>query len=303
MITIMPIIDCLKYTKGAVEDVLLQTLDTRLLIVDNGSNDETRAWLDEAQLRDPTRVIVWHHLPPLPSLAATWNRALHFAWEIGENRAFVINNDVHLHEQTFERLSRVLDLTAALFVTATGISNALPAELDESDTPYGGPDFSCFCIRRSCHERFPFDERYIPAYCEDLDYHRRLLLDGEGSRIFSANVPFVHFASRTINRSPEAFKAFQAGARQSQAYHAAKWGGGPNEERYTVPFDPKSGIDSDVSTHTLFDHARAAGLGVVEEDELQAESMVADTTQPVVAAAPQAELRLRLDEPDAPPTA
>jgi hypothetical protein len=208
----------------------------------------------------PHRVLLWSHQPPLPSLSATWNRALQCVWAAGGTEALVVNNDVRLRADTVEQLATVRRLTQALFVSAVGV---MPEQFDRAaglilcDDPdaehpqlaKGGPDFSCFLIARECHDRFAFDERFIPAFCEDLDYHRRLLLAGEGARIFSVNLPYLHYGSATLkalsNRA-QVERAIEAGSR---AYYAKKWGGPVNAERFVLPFHQTE--DRDVSTPAL----------------------------------------------------
>ena len=106
------------------------------------------------------------------------------------------------------------------------------------DMGHGGPDFSCFLISRACHERFPFDQHFIPAYCEDVDLHRRILLADEGRRIYSINVPFLHYGSGTLKTVD--VKTRERIERQTatiaRAHYEKKWGGPVNAERFTVPF-------------------------------------------------------------------
>jgi hypothetical protein len=73
---------------------------------------------------------------------------------------------------------------------------------------------------------------------EDLDAHRRYMLGGDGHRIYSINAPFLHLkgGSRTINQSPEATARFERLRGIGAAHYRRKWGGEPNQERFTVPF-------------------------------------------------------------------
>jgi hypothetical protein len=79
----------------------------------------------------------------------------------------------------------------------------------------------------------------IAHNCEDLDYHRRLMLAGEGARIFSVNLPYLHYASATLKALPEqdAVRIRQQIEQVSRAYYARKWGGPVNHETYWYPFD------------------------------------------------------------------
>lgn len=246
---VMPFINCWDMTEQAIQDGLAQTglpAPPQVLAIDNGSLTPTRDAIDAWAEREP-RLHVWHHRPPLTSLSATWNRALDFVWGQGEKIALVVNNDVRLNPWTYHALHQAMGVTEALFVSAVGRREAdmdwdtyLTTLIDHTGLDSrGGPDFSCFLITRACHDGFPFDEGFIPAYCEDLDYHRRVMLGGYGDKIFSVNVPYLHYASGTINQETDPAKLARWATRieQSRAHYRRKWGGDVNQERWTIPFD------------------------------------------------------------------
>ncbi len=249
---VMPVIDCPEYTFPALEDCLAQVdVDVRVLVINNGSTDEMRGQLEMRQEKEP-RLFVWHHCPPLPSLSATWNAALDFVWQVGGESALVVNNDVRLHPATYAVLKAVQVTQAALFVSAVGVKPdqfVVDADYQLGDfttsqpVDHGGPDFSCFLLTKAGHAKYPFDEGFIPAYGEDCTNHREYMLGGDGDRIFSINLPFAHFGSRTINRSPEAFAALTTRLKQSQDHYERCWGGKVNHERYTIKGDPTSAQD------------------------------------------------------------
>lgn len=258
---LMPILGARQYTLAAISDSLSQTLPTRLLLINQGVEEDFREELEGIAEENQDRIFLWSHVPPLPSLSATWNRGLRCCWESGADRVLVVNNDVRIDPCTVQVLSTVLDRDQALFVSAvgvtaeqfqaTGFAHALNAPYDQK----GGPDFSCFLISRDGHERYPFDESFIPSYCEDLDLHRRFLLGGDGGTIFSVNLPYLHYASGTRKTATEAKRQQldRAVDRGSRAYYARKWGGPVNQERYTIPFDHGSDRDG-VTTPELQAH-------------------------------------------------
>jgi len=245
---IMPVRAHRAYTIAAISDVLGQTTPVSLLVVNQGVDDDFREELERTAehsgsglLQPGYEVMLWSHQPPLPSLGGTWNRALDCAWEAGAEVALVVNNDVRLHRDTVITLRTILEEAGALCVSAVGVTEGQfypESEISTlADTPRGGPDFSCFLISEACHQRFRFDEGFVPAFCEDLDYHRRLMLAGEGNRIFSVNLPYLHYASATL-RSLDPVEADRVRSqieRVSRAYYAKKWGGPVNQEtRWTA---------------------------------------------------------------------
>ena len=254
---IMPFIDCWDYTKAAVTDALEQSIDPppRLLLIDNGSKYEIRLKAEEFGRTGPVgkaqNLLLWRHAPPLPSIAATWNRALDFVWEAGGEHAWVVNNDVRLQTDTYHLLHTALRLSSVelghepLFVTGVGVDESTWEAHLQRHSPgvglaeKGGPDFSCFLISKACHELYRFDENFVPAYHEDNDYHRRMTLAGDGDRIFSVNVPFLHYGSVTINRDEKTKAAWGAKFEKCRAYYVKKWGGLPGAETFETPFDEK----------------------------------------------------------------
>lgn len=253
----MPVIDGAEYTFNAIDDCLAQTIPTRVLVINNGSSDANRTRLELLAER-VANLSVWSHDPPLPSLAATWNLALEFVWECGGEHALVVNNDVRLHPATYGALLMNRERADALFVSGVGVDDATWERWSAKGDTFsdetasgipanqrGGPDFSCFLITRECHERYRFDEALVPAYGEDIDTHRRMMLAGDGDRIFGINLPFLHIGggSRTINQSKAHWDRFERQAAIGRQHYIKSWGGSPNEERYAVKGDPSSARD------------------------------------------------------------
>lgn len=243
----MPILAHLDYTKAAIADVLAQTVPVRLLLINQGADDGIRGELERIAEADD-RIFLWSHQPPLPSLAATWNLALDYVWAVGGDCALVVNNDVRLRPDTIDLLRRVIfvegDFVSCVGVTPEQFDPTEPLIMcDDPDAEHptlskGGPDFSCFLISRTCHTAYRFDEAFVPAFCEDLDYHRRMLLAGDGQRIFSVNVPYLHYGSATLKTVDDRQRAAINAAIQlgSRRHYHRKWGGEVNHETYLKPF-------------------------------------------------------------------
>lgn len=251
---IMPVLNNLAMSLDAIGDCLDQTVPTRVLVINQGSDEETRKALErEAELK-PDRLFIWSHQPSLPSLSATWNRALEMVWQSGGDKALVINNDVRVSRDTVKGLLYVFDYEpSALFVSAVAVTQdqfervpelgkLVAGFFTEAKLNKGGPDFSCFMVSQAGHQKYRFDESFIPCYVEDLDMHRRYMLGGDGDKIFSVNLPYLHFASGTLKAmTPEDRQKKEAAINGSRAYYAQKWGGGPNEEKFYRPFE-NSGV-------------------------------------------------------------
>lgn len=263
---LMPFRDRWDLTQAALGDALAQTLpNLRVLLIDQGSSEATReAYLAHLRELADSRVSLWRHQPPMLSLSATWNRALQMVWDGGGAQALVINNDLRFAPWTYRYLLDVLDAKGAYFVSATGVT------VEQYETyltsgvqvpvlpgyPLPGPDFSCYLITKAGHDKYPFDEGYQPAYCEDLDLHRRYMLGGDGQRIFGTGLPYYHVGSGTLKgMEPDKRMRLEAQITQgSRAYHLQKWGGAANQEVYAAPFDETP--RPDVTTPMLFERVR-----------------------------------------------
>lgn len=260
----MPVLAHPEYTRAAIADVLAQTVPVRLLLINQGVDDAFREELERMAEYDDARIFLWSHQPSLPSLSATWNRALDFVWACGGTEALVVNNDVRLSTSTIHHLRGVLQAQDALFVSCVGWDEAhwmdtmfkdreaaMALDAGAGWISRGGPDFSCFLISKAMHARFRFDENFVPAFGEDCDMHRRLMLAGEGSRIFSIALPYLHYASATLKTvdpktRDQINRAIEQGTR---AYYQKKWGGSVNGERFVLPFHQTE--DRDVTNPAL----------------------------------------------------
>lgn len=282
---IMPILAGPDFTEAAIADLLAQSVPVRLLLINQGVDDAFRDRLERIAEQESDRVLVWSHQPSLPSLSATWNAALDWAWATGAEAALVVNNDCRFPARLTEILSLAQQQTSAYFVSAVGVrepeyqADPVVPNFDQR----GGPDFSCFLIARACHERFRFDESYIPAFVEDIDYHRRLMLAGEGQRIFSVNLPYLHLASQTLKTLPDAEsdRIRRQIETHSRAYHQRKWGGPANQETFFSPFDEgtvssTAGLPNPPTTTALFDYERAKWRGASHPADTWADSNQAE---------------------------
>jgi hypothetical protein len=237
-------------TLDAANDVLDQEgVNTRLLLVANDCTDETLRIM-EGYCRGSERVLLWNHRPALPALGATWNRALEFCWESGASEVLVANNDLKLAPKTYSLLLEAMRAENALFVSAVN-SGGIPDPYVWDLKAKGGPDFSCFLISNECHQRYPFDSEL--TYSGDCDTHRRIMLGGEGDRIFSVNVPYNHLGSQTVKSKPHLHEV----ANQHREYYKRKWGGGGvNQEAFREPF---SGLTEEgITNPELFNKIRAS---------------------------------------------
>lgn len=254
---ICPFVENWEITRMALKDLIAQGVEgfpIRILAIDQGRRCFEE--LQEFAANEGAGYIeTWHPDPPLISLAALWNTALNYVWSYRAEWCLVVNNDARFRPDMY-RLLRSVPSTG--FVSAYGLHDL---DLTMTNTPdleqKGGPDFSCFLIYKALHDAFKFDERFVPAYCEDVDYHRTLMLAGEGQRIFSVGVPFYHPGSGTLKSLDEKRRLMLETAitKGSRAHFAKKWGGPVNQERFAAPFSEVA-VEG-MTTPELFERERA----------------------------------------------
>lgn len=275
---VVPFVNRWDLTELAIRDLLAQEgCEMRVLVVGNGCSLQDRLRMD-AFVMQQERVLPWY-CQPMMSLSAVWNAGLRFVWEQGFWDALVCNNDIRVTQDTYMTLVDLMQETGAFLVTATGVEGeeglfeeakdvgqAQLAWTEHGTICRGGPGFSCFLVGREGHEKYPFDENLYPAFCEDLDLHRRIMLGGDGDRAFGSNVRYLHLGGMTLkSMSPEQREAHEhMVSANARVYYSRKWGGGANEETYWAPFNADIGPaglspqwpGADCGTMKLFDLVR-----------------------------------------------
>lgn len=189
-----------------------------------------------------------------PYIQANWrnNRGVAGAWNDGIDQAFnnncnyvlVINDDVILSPWTIDNQIKILEDGGDSLVSFTsawnaGIPSGNPFDMmsypePESNAWVAGLDFACFMITKHCYQTVgKFDEKFFPAYFEDNDYHRRIILSGLNARMVTT-APFFHYGSRTqTTGSVVSHDQFDI----NKAYYKRKWGGVPGAEIFATPFN------------------------------------------------------------------
>jgi glycosyltransferase involved in cell wall biosynthesis len=187
---VIPTYDRLAYLRDAVNSVLAQTVsDWELIVVDDGSTDDTVAWLES--LQDPRLRIVQHQHTACPALL----RNIGIELATAEWIAFLDSDDKWLPEKLEHQLhyhaagSRFRwSYTAHSIIDAAGESR--PAEQFKARKPYTGWIFrellqldaiialpSVFAERSLLTEVGGFDETM--DFVEDYDLWLRLALHAE----------------------------------------------------------------------------------------------------------------------------
>jgi GT2 family glycosyltransferase len=165
-------------------------------------------------------VHIWPQLYNI-GVAKSWNT---FHDSIGDDYIIIANDDVQVETYTIERM-----ITAA---------EENPNDILFCGDGSSGNAFSLFMLTFAGYNIIGrFDERFYPAYFEDNDYARRMLLKGYKIH-FVSGATYLHVGSSTMKKYTQLeMDAHHHAFRANQAYYISKWGGLPGYEEFYTTFN------------------------------------------------------------------
>lgn len=194
--------------KPSIEKYLLDFPDTKIYIVDNGSQ-ECRVYGPNA-----SNVVSFSEGQNI-GVAASWNKLCGVIFSAGHTYSLILNDDIYLGKRTLDIKDMLKTFQAKLFT--------------------GMKDFSAFVLPKTTFDWIgPFDEGFF-CYYEDADYMYRLKLKGYKPMRTSTLSPAVYRDNSTGDRNPAVHKW----SLQSKQRYLQKWGGMPGQEKFTYPFNNK----------------------------------------------------------------
>lgn len=234
-----------KYTKPCLDSIKSKH-EHRIVLINNGSTDETCS--EVGKLVSESFVHV--HNDVSWSCAKSWNYGIKDGFYKGFDYVLVLNNDILLHPDAIDRMVERFEKKDADIVMVscldvrgecanpTDVFNLeLENKLDTPESPH--PNFSAFMINKECWDKIgEFDEKFVPCYFEDNDYHHRIELAGLKA-ICLPTAMFYHFGSRTQNEAIGANIPMCSSPQFeiNRAYYKTKWGGIPGKETFLKPFN------------------------------------------------------------------
>lgn len=204
----------LDYTKQYIESLYKYTKDFELIIVDNGSTDETVNYIKSLEKDNIKLIINNENL----GFSKGNNQGLEIA--IGEYIGF-LNNDILLYPNWFEECEKVFEKENVGFISPRHINphydntdnknyisyfrNNFNYKIEYEKT-FDECVFSCVLTKREVLNKIgSFDENYSPAFFEDNDLKYRAILANLG--IFVSNsVCFYHYGSITSKTHNQNFE-------------------------------------------------------------------------------------------------
>jgi len=218
----IPTVNNLRYLKETLASI--KGIDNNnILILDNGSTDETIYWVASCQYE---RILNGTNL----GVAKAWNQIINWGLSYDDCEIiYILNNDIVLHPECITSMTESILANGKECISGLNIGN-LPVML--SSFTKSAPErryttavnFSCFGLTPKTIKRVGlFDEGFKLAYYEDNDYHHRMNLEGVASSC-DTWAAFTHYGSRTIREGGVKHEPYFA---QNRAYFKQKWGVDP----------------------------------------------------------------------------
>ena len=168
-------------------------------------------------------------------LSRSWNEGIHQSMQDGCELTCVLNDDLHFVPGGFDAfVSHLREVSDWSLGFIRGL---------ESGGPSAGQvllqGMACFAISQKCVDAIGyFDETFVPAYYEDIDYLRRMRLAGCRKTI-APGVLGEHLRMTTIRSNPELQASMGDWHGRNEAYYVRKWG--PHQhEHFDTPFGDAS---------------------------------------------------------------
>jgi GT2 family glycosyltransferase len=165
------------------------------------------------------------------NVSRAWNRAISYLLGQGCRYVIVPNLDLVLKADAIDNLVRFAERTPEHILWTGQVwhylkdDGAIPgiqgAPIPDIATPH--PHFSLFMVdERLFNNVGPFDERFEPAYNEDLDMHWRIRLAGESAACYEG-ARFYHHGSQTIRLDMQLKHANDFTHAANDRYFEEKW--------------------------------------------------------------------------------
>jgi GT2 family glycosyltransferase len=147
-------------------------------------------------------------------VSGSWNMIMDYAEKVNATHVLMLNDDIYLGKSEQE-VNHIVNLWKPEFLCTELNWCAYILSLDAFKKTGG------------------FDETFFPAYFEDNDYFRRMLL-ANVQMVFNGMLnPIVYRNSMTIAKDQSLNNNFE----NNKRYYISKWGGLPTQETFGTPFN------------------------------------------------------------------
>jgi hypothetical protein len=170
--------------------------NTEIFIIDNGNQN----WNDKSVVTSNSNI----HLEIRGSnlgVAASWNRLCELAWDKGYTHILMMNDDVCLGYDEAEINNLIHNFPYTFWHSKTG--------------------YTCFMLPKSVWDKVGrFDEEFIGAYAEDLDYSYRNKLNNVEEHETFMLTPKLFRSSMSVSKDKSLNKNYERNIK----YYCDKWG-------------------------------------------------------------------------------
>ena len=147
-------------------------------------------------------------------VSGSWNMIMDYADKVKATHVLMLNDDIYLGKSE-EEINTIIRLWKPEF---------LCTELN----------WCSFILSIDAYKKIgKFDENFFPAYFEDNDYFRRMMLLNIPIVMNAMLNPIIYRNSMTILKTPELNNGFE----KNRQYYISKWGGQPTQETFSTPFN------------------------------------------------------------------
>ena len=183
--------------ESSLEKYILDFPNVDIHILDNGQQN-----IPDYKLPN----IIIHRMDKNIGVAGAWNHLIDKIL-VSSQYALILNDDIYLGKTELE-IDRFISNNPFYFMVTS-------------------LDWCAFIITKNTWEKVgKFDEAFYPAYCEDCDYHLRMIKLRIPLSKSSFLIPKIYQASMTMNKNPEMF--YKANHKNRQ-YFKSKWGCFPED--------------------------------------------------------------------------
>jgi len=195
----------LEYTKRCIGSIMENTknIPYTIFVVDNGSTDGTREWLDEVALaanaEGAGRMHVIHNEKNLGSVTAINQIILSTSHEfllIMDNDTEIIRGDHNWLRRMVAHMTHGVGAVGAVSDNVSGFQNVTSSFTGNEFVPY----LISFCWllnKYAIDQTGLLDEQFNPGNSEDIDYSFQLIKNGWTLKI-AKDVFIKHYCSRTF---------------------------------------------------------------------------------------------------------
>lgn len=154
-------------------------------------------------------------------VSGVWNTILNSMLRYYYDAVIVVGSDTEMEAGFLEKFLEDYEANNYDFATV--------------EAPIG---WNCWVMNRNCYNTVgTFDNNLFPAYYEDNDYQRRVVLSGLSYGTCGNLGDISHYGSATIQLDNNKRLANDVTFMMNKEYFIKKWGGLPGQETYTTPFN------------------------------------------------------------------